>query len=453
MPQKSRKKLKLIRMKYLKTDKKLQNERKNCSNGNFENNFNTCIRKIKFKILFMFFLIFVSFQSFAQVLVNDIGIILNMKENSEKLNDYFMAKNFSATEKVDNEISAEDYSTYTNWSQVFDSIAKYRTILKNEFNNDVITNEIFKLHNYNFEFKRGLLYQLCVVKFYKEKVVEIIIVSNSSDFNSYMVKVKTNYSKIHTVTLIKYFDNPAVDIEKTKFLNSLNNEALTTWQASFVKQYKELSDKRDLLKSSFGTFTDPRDGIIYKTIIIGTQTWLAENLRTTKYRNGEEIPNVTNNNEWKDLNSGAYCNYNNTNNIDTITTYGRLYNWFAVSDSRNIAPAGWHVPTDDEWTTLITSLGGESEAGGKMKEIGTTHWLKPNTKATNESGFNALPSGYRGSYGGGTFSNLGNSADFWSSTQNAASFGWYRYILYDDYNCNRLNNNPQNGFAVRLVKD
>jgi len=118
-----------------------------------------------------------------------------------------------------------------------------------------------------------------------------------------------------------------------------------------------------------GTVTDI-DGNIYKTVKIGTQWWMAENLKVTKYRNGNLIPNVTNMTQWDNLTTGAYCTYNH--DATNVTNYGRLYNWYAANDSRNIAPAGWHVPSDVELTTLITNLGGEDFAGGKMKETGTS---------------------------------------------------------------------------------
>ena len=144
------------------------------------------------------------------------------------------------------------------------------------------------------------------------------------------------------------------------------------------------------------------DGNVYHTVTIGTQTWMVENLKTTRYRNGEAIPNITDNASWAALITCAYCDYNNipSNSI----TYGKLYNWYAVNDSRNIAPMGWHVSTDAEWTTLTTFLGGTSIAGGKLKENGTIHWNSPNVGATNETGFSALPGGYRlnsGFYGAG----------------------------------------------------
>jgi uncharacterized protein (TIGR02145 family) len=204
---------------------------------------------------------------------------------------------------------------------------------------------------------------------------------------------------------------------------------------------------------TYGIMTD-LVGNTYKTIVIGTQTWMAENLRVTKYRNGDPIFNEPNNTAWIALTAGAYCSYSNTTNIDEIATYGRLYNWYAISDNRNIAPTGWHVPTDTEWATLITTLNGKSVAGGVMKEAGTTHWRSPNTSATNESGFTALPSGYRSGLGDGVFNGLGGGCQWWSSTAYGATNAWYYYLAYyyatvivrDSYNWH-------GGSAVRLVKD
>jgi len=146
------------------------------------------------------------------------------------------------------------------------------------------------------------------------------------------------------------------------------------------------------------------DGNCYRTVTIGTQVWMAENLKVTHDCNGEAIPNVTDGATWAGLTAGAYCEYNN--DVNNVATYGRLNNWYAVADSRNISPAGWHVASDAEWQTLSIFLGGDAIAGGKMKETGTTHWYSPNTGATNESGFSALPGGYRAS-GNGPYENMG----------------------------------------------
>lgn len=203
---------------------------------------------------------------------------------------------------------------------------------------------------------------------------------------------------------------------------------------------------------TYGTMTD-QNGNTYKTITIGTQTWMAENLRVTKYRNGDPIPNVTDNTAWTTLTTGAYCSYGNTANKDDIASYGRLYNWYAASDSRNIAPLGWHVFTDAEWTTLTTYLGGEDVVGGKMKEAGTTHWwTSPNTGATNESGFTALPSSFRDGTNG-TFNYLGYVGYWWSSTADGATNAWSRCMSYDNARCDRDNVIKQSGIAVRLIKD
>ncbi|MBU4486745.1 MAG: fibrobacter succinogenes major paralogous domain-containing protein [Candidatus Delongbacteria bacterium] len=141
-----------------------------------------------------------------------------------------------------------------------------------------------------------------------------------------------------------------------------------------------------------GTVTDI-DGNVYPTIGIGGQIWMASNLKVTHYRNEEMVPNLTDNAEWSATTSGAYCSYNNDPANSVV--YGHLYNWYAVIDSRNIAPEGWHVPTESEWDKLINWLGGENSAGSRLKEAGTTHWSLSNSDATNESEFTALPGGMK----------------------------------------------------------
>lgn len=174
--------------------------------------------------------------------------------------------------------------------------------------------------------------------------------------------------------------------------------------------------------STKDTITD-QDGNVYKTVTIGGQTWMAENLRTTKYNDGTAIPNVTNDDEWKYNNTGAYCNYDYAAGTGYIATYGLLYNWHAVNTGK-LAPKGWHVPTDAEWTELTEYLGGESVAGGKLKETGTTHWNPTNIGATNETGFTALPGGTRW----GSFSDIGSRGFWWSATHKGGSDAWYRQI-------------------------
>lgn len=198
----------------------------------------------------------------------------------------------------------------------------------------------------------------------------------------------------------------------------------------------------------YETVTDV-DGNSYRIIQIGNQWWMTENLKVTHYRNGSAIPNVTGNSDWINLTTGAYCNYDNDgSNADT---YGSIYNWYVVNDRRKIAPEGWHVPSDSEWQTLVDYLGGSSVAGGKLKETGTSHWISPNTGATNESGFSALPGGYR--YYHGTYISMGYDTHFWSSTERTSSGAWSRSLGYSYLVVSRLYYYKQSGFSVRCVRD
>ena len=192
------------------------------------------------------------------------------------------------------------------------------------------------------------------------------------------------------------------------------------------------------------------DGNVYQTVQIGNQWWMAENLKVTRYRNGDSISHVTNNAEWAALTTGAYCEYEN--NIVNVATYGRLYNWYAVDDNRNIAPAGWHVPSDAEWQTLAEHLGGVAIAGGKLKEVSITHWNSPNTGATNESGFTALPGAKRSP--DGFFDYMGRLAYFWSSTKFSSSeYAGSGKLQYNISWILLSNSKKLSGFSVRCVRD
>jgi uncharacterized protein (TIGR02145 family) len=197
----------------------------------------------------------------------------------------------------------------------------------------------------------------------------------------------------------------------------------------------------------------------YPIVEIGTQVWMAENLKTTKYNDGTAIPNETDNTAWRSLTTGAYSDYDNT--PSTSITYGRLYNWYTVDNNagtkvasnggKNVCPTGWHVPADAEWSTLTTYLGGVSVAGGKLKETGTTHWTSPNTGATNETGFTALPCGFH-DYDG-TYDGIGNYGDWWSSTVFSTISAFNRDMYHDLSDVYRLADNNQSGFAVRCLQD
>ena len=196
------------------------------------------------------------------------------------------------------------------------------------------------------------------------------------------------------------------------------------------------------------TITDI-EGNVYYIITIGTQVWMAENLKTTKYRNGDPIPNISDSMSWTKLTKGAYCDYNNS--PDTSKTYGKLYNWYAVNDSRNIAPTDWHIPTDADWTILINYLGGGNVAGGKLKAASTLYWNTPNTGASNRSGFTAFPGGYRDELG--VYYNLGKGALFWSATESNLDSAYHRFISYDLDDVIRNQYYKKSGFSVRCLRD
>lgn len=189
------------------------------------------------------------------------------------------------------------------------------------------------------------------------------------------------------------------------------------------------------------------DGNAYPTISIGTQTWIAENLRVTHYRNGDDIPNVTDNSEWTALTTGAYCWYNN--DPSTYGNYGILYNWYAVHDSRELCPVGYHVATDAEYSTLTTYIGGLSIAGGKMKT--DVLWTSPNIGATNISRFSGLPDGYRSNLG--DFYSLGDQGGWWTYTAFDISNAWgYSLFCYDQY-VHRGYDLKGIGYSVRCLRD
>ena len=194
------------------------------------------------------------------------------------------------------------------------------------------------------------------------------------------------------------------------------------------------------------------DGNIYNTVKIGTQVWMAENLKTTKFSDAKEIPLVLNSGTWGTLTTPAYCWYNN-DEAGTKTTYGALYNWYTISTG-NLCPSGWHIPDNSEWTILTDYLGGAEIAGGKLKEAGLAHWSSPNTGATDEVYFTGLPGGARG--GTGDFANIGNYGYWWTADGHSVDpeYAWGFVLSYNtaaviraDYYYKR------DGFSVRCVKD
>lgn len=196
-------------------------------------------------------------------------------------------------------------------------------------------------------------------------------------------------------------------------------------------------------------------------VTICSQVWTTTNLNVSTYRDGTPIPQVADPTAWANLTTGAWCYYNNS--TSNGTTYGKLYNWYAVAGihdvasagnpalRKNLVPTGWHVPTDAEWTILTNCLGGENVAGGKMKA--TTGWNAPNTGATNSSGFTGLPGGLRGSSGTFVYDFIGLNGYWWSASEFDTTGVWDRNLDYSSGNFSRSLGDKNNGFSVRCLRD
>ncbi len=205
--------------------------------------------------------------------------------------------------------------------------------------------------------------------------------------------------------------------------------------------------KKDML-SNEGTVIDV-DGNIYKTVKIGNQWWMSENLRTNSYNDSTKIPLIINNNEWPLQKNGAFCWYNNDANYKN--DYGALYNFHAVKTNK-LCPTGWSVPTTEEWRTLLTYLGGRHEAGGKLKEKDFAHWNSPNIGATNSTGFNGLPGGFR-NFDYGVFLHIGELGFYWSSTSSVAGVGDFFELLCNNSDLDFCTcGGFTQGFSIRCIK-
>ncbi len=232
-----------------------------------------------------------------------------------------------------------------------------------------------------------------------------------------------------------------------------------TWQGPLKQVQGQVgpnikSGQNSITLSVLTEFNELRgDNIVFKvdattnnlnTIKIGTQTWTTKNLDVTTYRNGEVIPQVQDANEWANLSTGAWCYYENK--TANGSSYGKLYNWHAVNDPRGLAPKGYHIPSNAEWTILIDNLG--DEAGIKMKS--SSGW-KNNGNGTNTSGFAGLPGGYR--YYNGNFNNIGANGYWWSSSEYNTNYAWYRFLNSNNGSVNRSSYFKLFGFSVRCLRD
>jgi len=242
----------------------------------------------------------------------------------------------------------------------------------------------------------------------------------------------------------------------TKFTIGGKSGATSQMSIDDLRFYNRVLDNSDVLQlfyeSEFGgqAFVNDADGNTYNVVKIGDQVWMAENLRTTRYNDGTAIPLVTDPTDFINLTTPAYCWSNN--DIGNKPVYGALYIWYTVKTGK-LCPSGWHVPTDAEWTILENHLGGYAVAGGKLKETGTEHWLTPNTDATNESGFNARPGGWRDGMSGG-YLPLGQVSMWWTSQETSPDRPYWRELYYSSGTIfPKSGGDPSFAMSIRCVKD
>lgn len=289
-----------------------------------------------------------------------------------------------------------------------------------------------------------IIYLMSLIEDIESLVEEGLL--NKGQANALIVKIE------NSIKSIEKGNTNAAENQLTAFISQsedfVENEILTEEQGESLINAAETG-----IILTEGSFIDPRDGQEYAVVLIGEQLWMAENLKATKFNDGIDIPLVTENEQWSLLQytlSPAYCWYNNDYESLGIT-YGALYNWPTIATG-NLSPLGWHVPTNEEWIILAEYLGGYLVAGNKLKEAGDIHWQNPYSMATNESGFTALPGGYR--WPGGEFSNLGTFGHWWSSTMlDDSGQAWFRTMdafnsfLWPDYFP------TTNALSVRCIKD
>jgi uncharacterized protein (TIGR02145 family) len=281
------------------------------------------------------------------------------------------------------------------------------------------------------------------------------LTNNSTSFSSVgdQYNHSVTYQKWGVITNGDHFEL-ITDDETTIYFKKISDKKIDIrFTGSIYPDYTPVLKAAD---NYIGTVTDI-DGNVYKTIKIGNQEWMAENLRVTKYRDGSAIPFATGNSQWKDAglnsNTAAYCNietyYNSGSNH---WYYGRLYNWNTIKDIKNISPTGWHVPTKSEWETLITYIGGNTVGGGKLKFFGFNIWKGPNILGTNEYSFDAYPTGYRDWYGP-YFEALGYHCYLWSSTEEGSNTSYNISLSNEDNQIPVWARLKGDGLCIRCVKD
>jgi uncharacterized protein (TIGR02145 family) len=225
--------------------------------------------------------------------------------------------------------------------------------------------------------------------------------------------------------------------------NSENKSLISTGSSNLAKTEKLLSVTQKILSE-----IKPQ----YESVRIGNQEWMTRNLDVDRFRNGDLIPHIKSNEEWKkagENGQSAWCYYDN--DPEYREKYGKLYNWFSIADSRNICPIGWDIPSDVDLTILVDVFGGSTDAGGKLKDIGTTVWNAPNLAATNESGFSMLPSGIR--LTAGNYENIKNNGYLWSKSEYDVNYSWFRGFSRSDVIVSRALANKRSALSIRCIRN
>ncbi len=286
----------------------------------------------------------------------------------------------------------------------------------------------------------------------------IYLVNIKSETYSYSLKLISQNSNQNETAAIEYLGYENETSGKLKNTNKTVYMAYTDGDRLLFKgtsgNYSniitDIPTSSKTISFNYTACTD-YDNNNYATVQIGTQIWMAENLKTTKYNNGISIPNVVDNLAWNNLTTPAYCWYDNNQSLYG-NTYGALYNWFTVNTG-NLCPLGWHVPDSNECNQLATYLGGYSIAGGKLKETGLTHWINPNTGATNETGFTALPAGLRYAVGSFSFDGITNEGYWWSSSEYDYYNSIYILVYEDMEKLGKYGFYRRYGISVRCLKN
>jgi len=365
-----------------------------------------------------------SFQMKAQGFSLDQLISLQKKDVIE-LNDYLLSKGWSFSNSTDEKADQYGVSTWAYKKNEY-SDGKAQAWLSLWFANDNENRLVYAISSKaNYQ-----IIKKSIISYGMKKINSEIghnIITTDYQGKHFTIRIQSISDESEFITSYKFIIYSSSDYKEMRLAKSIEAKEIENQNA--IKE----------VENNVTSATDV-DGNVYKTVKIGTQLWMAENLRTTHYRNGDIIPNISDGNTWGNTTTGAWCKYEN--NYNNGLKYGYLYNFYAVIDSRNLASEGWHVPTDYELGKLVDFLGGENIAGSKLREVG---------------GFNGLFSGEcstcgPGNYGCGSYYNI-NEAGYWWTTTIINNTSWGRYISSSDIGVHKIGQVMGYGFSVRCLKD